>query len=346
MITVSLCMIVKNEEKKLGKCLESLKDLADEMVIADTGSTDDTVRIAESYGARVFHYEWKNDFADARNFIFGKASCDYIYSADADEEIDSENRRRFLFLKESMDPRVDIVQMYYCNQLSARSVYNYDRELRPKLYRRQRTFWWQDPIHEQVRLEPVVFDSDIEIIHKPDGDHTGRDLAGFRRAVSDGYPISARLHMLYARELFMAGTEDDFKMAVPFFRQSALDDARSVEEIRQACCVIAHAARTAGDTDTLMKYSLKEISCGPSSEMCCELGEYYQGKEDYAEATLWYYNAAYEAESILDLHRSGDIPLKGLCDCYAAMGNAEQAKAYAQAVADWQSVNIRENKES
>jgi hypothetical protein len=77
--------------------------------------------------------------------------------------------------------------------------------------------------------------------------------------------------------------------------------------------------------------------------MCCELGAYYQGKEDYAEATLWYYNAAYETESILDLHRSGDIPLKGLCDCYGAMGNEEQAKAYAQAAADWQSANIREN---
>ena len=77
MITVSLCMIVKNEEEKLAGCLESLKDIADEILIADTGSTDRTIAIAQEYGAKIFSYDWKDDFADARNFIFAKASCEY-----------------------------------------------------------------------------------------------------------------------------------------------------------------------------------------------------------------------------------------------------------------------------
>ena len=76
MITISLCMIVKNEEDCLGTCLDSLKDLVDEILIADTGSTDRTKEIAASYGARIFDFAWVDDFAAARNFIFDKASCD------------------------------------------------------------------------------------------------------------------------------------------------------------------------------------------------------------------------------------------------------------------------------
>ena len=103
MITVSLCMIVKNEEDKLATCLDCLKDLVDEMIIVDTGSTDRTKEIAESYGAKVFDFEWTGSFSDARNYSFEQATCDFIYSADADETIDEENQERFRQLKEDID---------------------------------------------------------------------------------------------------------------------------------------------------------------------------------------------------------------------------------------------------
>ena len=67
-IKLSFCMIAKNEEKFIGRCLESVKDLVDEMIVVDTGSTDRTVQIAEGYGACVYHHEWKNDFSEAKNF--------------------------------------------------------------------------------------------------------------------------------------------------------------------------------------------------------------------------------------------------------------------------------------
>ena len=335
MITVSLCMIVKNEEEKLEGCLESLRDLVDEILIADTGSTDRTVAIAQRYGAKIFSYDWKDDFADARNFIFEKASCEYIYAADADEELDEKNREAFRALKKCMDPQVEIVQMYYCNQLASQSVYNFDRELRPKLFKRERVFVWQDPIHEQVRLEPVIFDSDIEIQHHPIGEHAGRDIEAFKKAVEHGYSFSERLVMLYARELFLAGTEKDFIEARDFFINVTMEAGRSVDIIRQACCVVAHAAFLMQEEAVLMKFSLKEISCGPSSEMCCELGSFYMSKGDYPEAELWYYNAAFETQSILDIRRNGNIALFGLAQCYDAMGNSEQAALYRQAAETW-----------
>ena len=85
MITVSLCMIVKNEEQILQRCLDSLAGLMDEIIIVDTGSTDATKEIAAKYTDKVYDFVWIDDFSAARNFAFSKAGMEYIYSADADE---------------------------------------------------------------------------------------------------------------------------------------------------------------------------------------------------------------------------------------------------------------------
>lgn len=84
---ISLCMIVKNEEECLNRCLDSVKDYVDEMIIVDTGSTDRTVEIAESYGASVYHHPWENDFSKHRNQSLSYATGDWILQLDADEEL-------------------------------------------------------------------------------------------------------------------------------------------------------------------------------------------------------------------------------------------------------------------
>ena len=95
MIEISLCMIVKNEENVLARCLDSIADLMDEIIIVDTGSTDASKEIAGRYTDKIYDFEWVQDFSAARNFAFSKATKDYIYSADADEVLDEENRIRF-----------------------------------------------------------------------------------------------------------------------------------------------------------------------------------------------------------------------------------------------------------
>ncbi len=84
---LSVCMIVKNEERFLGQCLASVKDIADELIVIDTGSTDRTVAIAREHGAQVGHFEWCNDFAAARNASIAPATGDWILFLDADEEL-------------------------------------------------------------------------------------------------------------------------------------------------------------------------------------------------------------------------------------------------------------------
>lgn len=84
---LSLCMIVKNEEDHLARCLESARDVADEIIVVDTGSSDRSVEIARSFGARVFHYAWAGDFGAARNFSLEQARGAWILYLDADEAL-------------------------------------------------------------------------------------------------------------------------------------------------------------------------------------------------------------------------------------------------------------------
>ncbi len=87
-------MIVKNEEKDLPRLLSSIRGLADETIIVDTGSNDNTVDIAKSYGAKVYHFPWCNDFSAARNESLKYATKDYILWLDADDEIKHEEHHK------------------------------------------------------------------------------------------------------------------------------------------------------------------------------------------------------------------------------------------------------------
>lgn len=314
MISISLCMIVKNEEKILARCLDSVSDLVEEIIIVDTGSTDRTKEIAAKYTDNIYDFEWIDDFAAARNFSFQFATKDYIYVADADEVIDEENRKRFLQLKEVILPEIDIVQMKYCNQLQHGTAYNFDEEYRPKLYKRQREFLWTEPVHEMVRLDLIIYDSEIEILHLPENNHSGRDFAVFQKQIKKGVRLSKRLHHMYAMELFISGTEEDFLEAEEFFKASADDCERSLDEVKEAACVAARAARIRDDSHTLLKMSLKDIASEGSAEMCCELGEYFLRHGDREEAKMWFLNAAHETPSILNIRCSGDIPLARLAE--------------------------------
>lgn len=90
MTKLSLCMIVKNEESALPECLNSVKDVVDEMVVMDTGSTDRTVEIAQRFGAKVPYFEWINDFSAARNEALKYVQGEWVLVLDADEVLNSE----------------------------------------------------------------------------------------------------------------------------------------------------------------------------------------------------------------------------------------------------------------
>lgn len=335
MITISACLIIKDEEEVLSRCLECLSDIVDEIIIIDTGSVDKTKVIARRYTDKIYDFVWIDDFAAARNYSFSKATMEYIYVADADEVIDEENQRKLLELKHNLLPEIEIVQMKYANQLQHNTTYNFDIEYRPKLYKRLRNFYWIDPIHESVALEPTVYDSDIKILHMPISNHAPRDFKTFQKVIRRGDKLSKKLHNMYARELFIAGTADDFLEAEDYFEQQA-EEPNSNEELKIIQCVLARCGRIKRNITQLFKYSLKNVAGeNPSAEICFEVGEYFYEIEDFKEAIVWFYNAAYETESELNIHYAGDYPLKRLSECYKKLGDKEQSEVYMELANTW-----------
>lgn len=120
--TISLCMIVKDEEKFLEQCINSVRKYVDEIIVVDTGSKDRTIQIAESLGAKVYNFAWVNDFSEARNFSISKAASDWILVLDADEflvEKDIIKLRKMV--KSTAVSAFQLVQRTYTNNSEAAS---------------------------------------------------------------------------------------------------------------------------------------------------------------------------------------------------------------------------------
>lgn len=99
---ISLCMICKDEEKIIGNALESVKDMVDEIIVVDTGSTDNSMDIVKSYGGKIYEEEWRNDYSYVRNISIDKAKGEWILILDCDEIINDEGKRRiFNYIKDN-----------------------------------------------------------------------------------------------------------------------------------------------------------------------------------------------------------------------------------------------------
>ncbi len=322
-------MIVKNEASILRDCLESLKDIMDEIIIVDTGSIDGTKKLAESYTPYVYDYEWHDDFAAARNFAFSKATGDYIYSADADEILDKENRTKLNALKRVLLPEVEIVQMIYVTEQINHPTENFARDMRPKLFKRLREFTWIEPIHETINTSPVVYDSDIEIIHRPQGSHSSRDFSVFEKVIKEKSFLSDRLLGMYLRELYKAGTEKDLENAKQFLEKSLTEKRQKHNELlsRQIIAVLMKIYRQMDEPVGMLKVSLSSEATVPSAEMCMELGYFFMKKEDYEEAAQWFDRAAFHCESEIDIASSGTSALMALALCYRKLAKSPKLKA-------------------
>ena len=141
---LSVCMIVKNEERFLGQCLASVKDIADELIVIDTGSTDRTIEIAREHGAQVGHFEWCNDFAAARNASIAPATGDWILFLDADEELSPAEKQNLPALLNSNN--VALIRLPLINSHQGQI----SKSILPRLFRNIPAIQFQGCVHEGV----------------------------------------------------------------------------------------------------------------------------------------------------------------------------------------------------
>ncbi|HET6491212.1 MAG TPA: glycosyltransferase, partial [Syntrophales bacterium] len=162
--TLSVCMIVKNEERHLAYCLNSLSPVADEMIVVDTGSTDKTREIAEAFGARVYAFEWIHDFSAARNHSLAQAQGDWILVMDADEVISLQDHARLKKLISRKEPiAYNFITRNYVDRTAGDGWMCNDNQYLPeqagrgwypsskvRLFPNQENIRFEQPIHELV----------------------------------------------------------------------------------------------------------------------------------------------------------------------------------------------------
>ncbi len=246
---ISAVIITKNEERNILRCLNSLLDVADEIVVVDSGSTDDTAAICEKFGVRFMHHDWLG-YSEQKNFANSLAENDWILSIDADEEISDELKLSILGYKNNNIEDDIVLSMNrltnYCGHWIRHCGWYPDRKIR--IWNRT-VGQWQGEIHETIEFSTKVTE------YRLDG-----DLLHYSFATPQDYENQQfKFAKMRGQHYFMKGKKHaSFYMVVsPFFSfiqhyffQLGFLDGKDGWHI---CCVTAKATR--------LKYkTLKELT--------------------------------------------------------------------------------------
>lgn len=338
---ISVCMIARDEAPCIADALYSVKNLAEEMIVVDTGSQDETVQLAEQCGARVYRIAWKEDFSEARNFALSKAAYNWVLILDADEVISREDVSRIRDLARSRrEIAFSFEQRTYLTEggdLGCEPVIENDCMSRGFAFfkERQIRFFPNRPfirysceIHESP--EPSILSSGIPIenacitVH-----HYGR-LSGTDRASR-----KARLWRAMGREALEAFPAHPFylyEMAVQFLSQGSLDAA--ARHLDMALEIDRRSSRlwnaygmvrmSAGDRLGALDCFKRALSlAGEDARILNNIGVALMKGKEYAEALIWLEKGVNLDEQDADL-------LRNAAAACAAIGEFERGCEYLE----------------
>ncbi|MGN0818139.1 MAG: glycosyltransferase [Candidatus Coproplasma sp.] len=322
-MSLSVCMIVRDEEETLPRCLDCVKKFADQIVIVDTGSTDNTVIIAEDYGAEVYFFAWRDDFSAARNFSFSKAECDYIMWLDADDVVEDEDCIKINLLKERGGFDVAFLKYVSCG-----GAFVYYRE---RILRRAKNFLWQGMVHEAITPDGTIIYSDAKISHEKVKENPPlRNLSIYQKAIARGICLNEREKFYYGRELYFNKMYRESAAVLTDFLQGG----GWVENKIEACRTIFSARQKLGDGEGALSALLRAFTyAAPKCEDCCTLGAYFFEKGDFPSAIFWYKSALVSPEKeedggFVNLDYREFVPCIQLCVLYDRMGDFKTASEF------------------
>lgn len=326
-ITISLCMIVKNEENTIARCLDSVQDIADEIVITDTGSTDRTKEIISRYTDKIYDFTWIDDFAAARNHAFSHAAMEYILWLDADDVLLEPDRIQFLALKKKLDPLMDAVNMPY--HLAFDQYGNVTFSLRRnRLLKRSRNFQWIGAVHEYIEVSGHVLNCDFAVTHKGEARDSDRNLKIYEKRLARGESFTPRDLYYFANELF---DHRQYERAVEFYKKFLDTGQGWVEDQISACGKLADCFQRLGDHENEQAYLYRSFEYDtPRAEFCCRIGFNNLQAGKFKQAAFWY-KLATEIEKPLDswghMHHAcwTWLPHLQLCVCYDRLGKHKLA---------------------
>jgi glycosyltransferase involved in cell wall biosynthesis len=341
-------MIVKNEEATIGACLSSVAKAVDEIVIVDTGSTDQTKAIVRAFTDKIIDFKWIDDFAAARNFAFSHATKDYIFWLDADDILKEEDCRKFIELKNGLDPSVDSVSMFYNYAFDEFGKPTF-RFRRNRLVKRVNGFKWIGAIHEYLEVKGNIMNSDITVTHCRVHRKSDRNLKIFQNRLMRGEEFTPRDLYYYANELF---DHRKYSQAVSYYDKFLETGKGWIEDEISSCSKLADCYSRLGNPQKEMESVFRSFQYDrPRPEFCCRLGFYFLNRNQYEAAIFWYQLAT-------QIERSDDwgfynptcstwLPHLQLCVCYDRLGKHELAYEHNEIARSYRpkDTSILKNKE-
>lgn len=317
-MTLSVCLIVKDEEEVLERCLSCLT-FADEIVVVDTGSRDDTRKIAARFTDKIYDFAWRDDFAAARNYAFSKATKDLVMWLDADDVIDEKEREKFVKLKEEMRDYDMAFAIYGTEELQYR---------RERVFRREGGFVWEGAVHEAVAPHGRILNTDARVRHaKVRQNPPMRNLRIYQKIISEGGSLGARERYYYGRELYYNKMYTEAEGILEAF---LLGNGWN-ENKADACLILYRCYLAQGEKGKAVDRLTQSFAYAfPKSEACCLLGGHFMECGDIETAIYWYQTATklppcdrYGGFFLAEY--AGIIPCLQLCVLYDRLGDRERA---------------------
>lgn len=329
-MTISVCMIVRDEAEVLGRLLAQVTKFADQIVIVDTGSIDATKSIARQYTDDIYDYAWDDDFASARNYSLSLARCDYIMWLDADDYITDDNVSKICSLKHTPTPK-DLYMCRYATHFDSAGAPTFVF-YRERIFRRDKGYTFVGFVHECIVPSGDIAYSDITIEHrKVQTMYSRRNLDIYRRHLRAGAHLDTRAQYYYAKELYYHGY---YTRAIRELKKFLRRDDQFYPNTVDAYLTISRCLVARDDYRGAMRMWGRYLSeYTPDSEVCCEIADifWHMGQ---ANDAIYYYRSSL---SIQPDDTSGRfirteyyylVPLLQLTSLCYRIGRYDEAKFY------------------
>lgn len=337
-------MIVKNEEAVLNRCLSSIKNLVDEIIIVDTGSTDNTKSIAKKFTEKVYNFKWCNNFSEARNYAFSLAKSSYIMWLDADDVVPTKTITQLKRLKPNLNADVYMLK-YDIAFANNKPTFSYYRE---RIIKNCKQAKWQGVVHECIPPFGKIERLNLSILHKKmKYENSYRNLKIYENLLKIRTLIP-REQYYYGRELF---DHQQYEKCFNVLNDFVNSGNGWKENVIDALYLMYKCQKELNNSTKQLLCLFKTFAYDqPRANICCGIGDHFFLNKEYPTAIYWY-NLATKCKDVS--HNGGFVekiyynyyPYLQLCCCYYYLGDIKKATYYNnKAGKHINSIGVKNNK--
>lgn len=322
MTTVSLCMCVKNDEAVIERCLKSVADLVDEIIVVDLNSTDRTRELVSLFTNHIYSFDIDNNETEALHYSFQLATKQYILWLHPSDILFEHDRIKFIQLKQSINSKINGISMNYFTKLNAKNEIN-----KIRLVRRDSSYSFSGEPSDSLIVSGNKLDANLTINHLPYTNNTKNNIKTFESMIEENIDFSPRDLFYYAKEL---SDDEQHDKAIKYFLKFLRTKQHFNEHNILACNYLADNYHHLHLNELEKSWLLQSFQFEkPQPETCCRIGYYFLDNNNYDAAIFWYKEAVsiQHSEQFASSHQphSTWLPHLQLAVCYDRIGEYQLA---------------------